>query len=286
MKFYCINKKDSLGGARAYLKNACESLGIEFVEIVSEKFDAIDAPMLGAGDMLYRVSTDKISVAIEQHLINEKVATFHNSMYRSNRVSRSSYVVLKDTEIPMPKTISIPSLNKKVIEKYVEYLGGFPIIVKVVGGMRGVGVIKIDSMQALYSITDYLDTIGSKYIFREFIDVNNSERLVVLGDQVIAGIQYKASGHDFRSNSRLSGTGVIEKKYSQEIEQAAIKATKLRGLDFGGVDVLIDKNGRHYILEVNFPFGFPEVQKITGVDIAKEMLTHLQEKANKFLQEN
>ena len=267
------------------LEAACKSLSVEFVEIVSEKFDAIDSPKLGAGDMLYRVSTDKISVAIEQFLINEKVATFHNNQYRSSRTSRSSYVVLKDTQIPIPKTISIPSLNKKIIEKYVEYLGGFPIIVKVVGGMRGVGVIKVDSMQALYSITDYLDTIGSKYILREFIDVNNSERLVVLGDKVVAGLQYSAKGHDFRSNSRLSGTGAVEKSYSKEIEEDAVMATKMRGVDFGGVDILIDKKGRHYILEVNFPFGFPEVQNITGIDIAKEMIAYLKEKASAIMEE-
>lgn len=285
MKFYCINKKDSLGKAREYLRNACGSLGIEFVEIVSEKFDAIEASVLSAGDMLYRVSTDKVSVAIEQFLMNENVATFHNGQYFRNRSSRSSYIALKGTEIPMPKTIPIPSLNKRVIEKYVEYLGGFPIIIKVVGGMRGVGVIKIDSMQALYSTTDYLDSIGSKYIFRQFIDVSESERLVVLGEKVIAGVQYSAKGFDFRSNSKLSGTGVREKKYSQQIESDAIEATKMRGLDFGGVDILIDKDGNHYILEVNFPFGFPEVQETTGVDIAKEMVMHLKEKANKILLE-
>jgi len=280
------NKKNSIGKARAYLRQAAESLGIDFVEIVSEDFDAIDFPKLGVGDMLYRVSTDRISSAVEQHLINEKVATLYDNSYKSGRISRASYLMFKEGNVPMPKTIAVPSLNKKIIEKYVKYLEGFPIIIKVVGSARGVGVIKVDSMSSLYSITDYLDTIGSKYIFRQFIDVNNSERLVVLGEKVIASIQYKASGYDFRSNSRLSATDVLEKKYSSKVQRDAIFATKLMGLEFGGVDVLIDKAGKHYILEVNFPFGFPEAQKITGVDIAKEMMTYLQNKAIKLMKEN
>ncbi len=281
MRFYCINKRQSLGFAREYLKSACQKLGVEFVEIVSEDFNILEMPLLGKQDMLYRVSTDKTSFAIEQFLLNDNVTTFYINSLEHGK-SRASYLALKGSEISIPKTISVPSLNKKNIEKYVEYLGGFPIILKVVGGMRGVGVIKVDSLPALYSITDYLDTIESKYIFREFIDSSSSARLVVLNGEVIASVEYGSTGNDFRSNSRLSGTSVIEKTYDEKIQKAAIEATRLRGFAFGGVDIMIDKGGKYYVLEVNFPFGFPEVQKITGIDVAEKMICFLMNKSKKL----
>lgn len=283
MKFYCINKKNAAGKARAYLQAACESLEVDFFEIVSENFDAVDFPKLGVGDMLYRISTDKVSLAVEQYLINGKVATFYDNSYQNGRISRASYLMLRNSGVPTPETIPVPSLNKGVIEKYVRYLGGFPVVIKVVGGSRGTGVIRVDSMAALYSITDYLDAIESKYVLRQFINVNDSGRLIVLGDEVIASVQYRASGHDFRSNSRLSATKVFEKKYPQDVQKYAIIATKSMGLEFGGVDVLIDEDGQPYILEINFPFGFPEAQKVTGIDIAKKMVAHLKEKSIKLL---
>lgn len=276
MKFYCINKKDSPGLAREFLKKACRNLNVEFVEIVSENFNELEFPQLKKGDMLYRVSTDKNSVAVEQFLLNEHVATFYSS--DTNQKARASYLSLRGSSVAIPKTISVPSLNRKMIETYVDYLGGFPIIVKVVGSTKGVGVIKADSMPSLYSIIDYLDATKNKYILREFIDSASSARLAVLGDQVIASVEYKSRSEDFRSNSKLSSVDVRSKSYSQEIQKAAIEATRLRGLEFGGVDVMIDGDGKYYILEVNSPFGFPEVQKITGIDISEKMVQFLMKK--------
>ncbi|KKQ46317.1 MAG: hypothetical protein US63_C0003G0030, partial [Candidatus Moranbacteria bacterium GW2011_GWC2_37_8] len=51
-----------------------------------------------------------------------------------------------------------------------------------------------------------------------------------------------------------------------------------RGFEFGGVDILIDRNGEHYLIEANFPCFFPRCQMLTGVDISGMMLDYLVQK--------
>lgn len=278
MKLYSIDNENSPGIAAAYLKKACEALGVQYVSVIAEEFDATNFEKPASGDALFRISTDKASREVEKFLINESVATFYdNSSVRPCFVP-PAYLALKDSEVPMPKTISISTQRKDLLEKYANALGGFPLIVKVVGGTQGIGVIKVDSLQAMFSLVDYLNQKKSNYILREFIDTDSSARLVVVGDKVVASIEYKASGGDFRSNNKVRKEDIAVKEYSSEIQKAAVDAVKLKGLEFGGVDVLFDKSGKHYVLEANFPFAFPEVQKATGIDIAEKMVLHLQSK--------
>ncbi|KKQ44614.1 MAG: hypothetical protein US63_C0025G0019, partial [Candidatus Moranbacteria bacterium GW2011_GWC2_37_8] len=51
----------------------------------------------------------------------------------------------KANDITMPKTLNLFSRDRDLLQKYVEFLGGFPIIIKSLGGSHGVGVMKIDS---------------------------------------------------------------------------------------------------------------------------------------------
>jgi len=286
MKLYCIDNEKSSGKAVVYLKSACESLGVEFIEITAEKFDATEAPALEPGDALYRISTDKTSREIEKFLTNDSAVTFYDYFIARPDLVRGSYIALKNSAVPMPKTIPVSTANRKILKKYAMALGGFPMIVKVIGGSQGIGVIKVDSAQALYSIVDFLNKSGEKYIFREFIQTNESARLVVVGERVVASINYRATSDDFRSNNRIKKENVENKKYSPEVEQSAIEATKLKGLQFGGVDILFDEAGNHYVLEVNFPFVFHDVQRITEVDVAREMVLHLQRKAEELFKKN
>ncbi len=279
MKFYCIDNLKSPGIAVGYLEKACAELGVEFEKIIVEKFDATKLSRLEAGSCLYRVAVGKLAADIEKFFIDDGVATFYNEKLAPHGAILPSYVALKNSNIPMPKTITTASTNREVLKNYAEHLGGFPLIAKVMGGSQGVGVIKIDSLQSLYSIADFLNKKEEKYILREFIETTKSARLAVVGDKVVASMEYQATGGDFRSNNRVNKESANAKKYEEETEKIAIEAVRLRGLEFGGVDILIDKKGNNYLIEVNYPFSFPDVQRVTGIDIAREMVSYLKNKA-------
>lgn len=291
MKFYCIIR--SMNDRRfpkrtfALLKDACEKRNIEFVSLESEKIDLINLPKLGAGDMLYRVNIDTKSSQVAAQLLGPKVASFFVDSTKGGFSKTHSWgrtITHKMSGLPIiPTIIDLPK-GKETLDKYVRHLGGYPIIVKVEGGSHGVGVIRADSPEALYSLTDYLRTIPNvNGALRQYIDFSAQARLIVLGNRVVGSLDYKKPKNDFRSNAG-NLIKAVPQKFSPEVEAAAIKATHMVGYEFGGVDILIDKDKKtFYLAEVNFPCNFSRYQDITGEDIAGLMVDHLLAKARKTI---
>lgn len=283
MKFFCISGK-RLSGAEDLLKKACEKNSIEYVEIETglKNLNFLNYKKPSKGDCLYRVATDNINAKkIEFSFAGKEIATFYD---RPDVIFRPyAGLKLEKYGIPAPKTIPILTNYRPILKNYVEYLGGFPIIIKSMGGKGGVGVMRVDSYGSLFSIADFLHHNGGNYIIREYINTKESIRAIVIGDEVVASVKYKASNkEDFRSN-RKSGLDYVEKyECSPEMAKIAVDSVKCMELEFGGVDIIVDAENKCYIPEVNFPCNFIETQIITQVDISDLMIKYLIEKSKKI----
>ena len=89
----------------------------------------------------------------------------------------------------------------------------------------------------------------------------------------------RSTDGDFRSN--LTRGGAMEPYTPTEAEAAlAIRAAKLLGLDFAGVDVLFGKDGP-IICEVNSNPHFKTTLECTGVNMADEIMQHIAGKLEK-----
>lgn len=281
-KFYCIAHENNYGSEKSptLLEQSSNDRGIKFVPIYPEEFDHTNIPVLEKGDILYRVSTTKESRIIERLLVNDGVSTFYKNVGQSLRPLANPTVPLaleKFGVSVVPTIYSLPS-NREELKKYVEHLGGFPIVIKDMGGSHGVGVMRIDSLESMYSVVDVLLAKGGSYILRKYIDYEAHYRLIVLGDKVVGTVEYPRVEKDFRSNVG-NDLHVIETKCSKEVEDVAISAVKAKDFEFGGVDVLVDGNGNPYVAEANFPCFFPRVQTATGIDVSGMMVEHLVKKA-------
>lgn len=261
------------------LRNSAEMRKIQVQSIFTEKFDFSKQANLTHHDGLYNLCDDINSQLIEKSIINSKVQTFYSHYkYGINKVGDvddvRSYCIHNNNNLPVMKTIlSLPN-NKAMLKKYVNYLEGFPIIIKSTGGSHGIGVMKIDSMESLRSIVDYLRQQKDNFIMRKFIDYTKHARFIVLGNTVIASIEYKRLKNDFRSNvgNKLN---IVAQSFGAPIEKIAVDAVRLLGYEFGGVDILIDEYHKPHIAEVNFPCYFPRAQEATGVDISGQMIDYL-----------
>ncbi|MCA9376213.1 MAG: hypothetical protein KC925_04085 [Candidatus Doudnabacteria bacterium] len=283
MKFYCISG-DEQDVSYGLFKAAIEARDdIELVRIDPWDFDPSNPPQLERGDMLYRITTGKPASAIEQLMYREGVATLRNTegMGDSYCVYPYPHLVFGKVGVPSPKMTAFVPKNREYLEKSVEWLGGFPVALKVPGGSHGVGVMKVDSMSSLLSVGDFVRSKRAHPILQQFINVTRSARLIVLGDKVIDSIEYAAPEGDFRSNVG-DEPNVTGKVFSEEIQQTAVKATQSLGLEFAGVDILIDENDNHYVTEANFPCFFARCQKCTGNDIAGAMVDYLVAKAKRL----
>jgi hypothetical protein len=288
MKLYCINRLDSTGKPAnepsiTLLKQACSTENIEFVELISNTYDFANPHTLDSHDLLYRVSIDSLSRQLEKFLMSMAPTTFYTDergFWWQDNVVKASALHLAHG-IPINKTVFGASDNIHILEKSVKKLGGFPIIIKVAGGSHGVGIIRADSLQSLKSLVDYLKaTTKDQFILRQYLEHQTHARIIVLGSDIIDSISYSATDEDFRTNA-IDEPTVSVQSFDNKINQVAIDAVRVLGLEFGGVDIIIDKRGNPHVLEVNFPCFFPRAQNISGVNIALSMVTYLKNKAHK-----
>ncbi|MCK4635564.1 MAG: hypothetical protein KAT32_01765 [Candidatus Moranbacteria bacterium] len=284
MSFYCIvENKHSTDTSLKYLKKSCEEKNIKFIPIEVENFNFTNKINLTKNDLFYRVKTGSKARIIESFLLNEEVSSFYTNPDYSFINKDLQDIIYYKNNLPIPKTINYLPKNKELLKKYVEHLGGFPIVIKALGGSHGVGVMRIDSMESLISIIDFFNSKKFEYIktdfkLSEFIDHNEQARINVLGDKVIASTCNIKHSSEFRLNINIKKE---IKEYPKEINQIAIKAVHSLGIEFGGVDIMIDKNNKPYVSEVNFPCNFSKAQEFTGIDISGMMIDYLIKKSKK-----
>ncbi len=274
---YLILKKYSNRTTFDLLKKSAEDRNINVKPIYTEDFDFSTSLVLSKNDSIYRISTDKKSCLVEKFLASIDVISFYkNHIDCIGKLDNVLECTLIHEKLNLPIIPTIYSLprDKNLLRKYSDKLNKFPIIIKSTGGQHGVGVMKIDSLESLYSISDYLSQEKNDFILREFIDYVEHARLIVLGNKVISSIEYKRVKDDFRSNVGKN-LEIINKNFGEKINDIAIKSVNSLGYEFGGVDILIDKEGNPFIAEVNFPCYFPRAQEYTDIDISGQMIDFL-----------
>ena len=275
MKLYIISSKTQATTTKLLIE-ACEKRNVEYEILYPESTCPLDVTV-NEGDAVYRVTTASHygAAELELDLLLKGAKSFYKD-YSAHFFKQVDAMVFENKGVPAPKTISYLPKDKNALLKCVEAVGGFPVCLKALGGSHGVGVMRVDSEQSLFSVSDYLRKQGDKVVMKEYCNVTTSARLIVLGDEVIDSIEYSAPKGDFRSNEGAV-PNVSPKKYGPEIEEIAIKATKALDLEFGGVDIMITDNGAK-VAEVNCPCFFPRCQMLTGTDIAGKIVEYLQNK--------
>jgi len=280
MNFFLVTSQANSDTNETFIK-ACEKnkqVNLNIVDI--DKYPENGFVPSTVNDAVYRVSTKPKAKQIELEILKEGMATFYKNYKRAVMGGTSAAAdekIYRENGIPTPKTLFIIPPDRNELESKIDALNGPPYIIKVSGQSHGVGVMKVDSLESLFSVLDYLRNDDAKVMIRQFIPVSSSARLIVLGHEVIDSIEYQAPKNEFRSN--VGTPQVTPKKFPAEIEQTAVKAVQLLDLEFGGVDILIHEQ-KHYLTETNFPCFFPRAQQITGTDIAGKMVDYLYRKQN------
>jgi glutathione synthase/RimK-type ligase-like ATP-grasp enzyme len=261
---------------------ACKTLSVEFIPLDSQKLNHAALPSLGNGDLLYNVSRG--SSFTEFSLLSNDVTTFYVETPRLPLANTDTvqYAALHaKLDIPQPKTIFHLTANRDLLKSYVDYLGGFPIIIKAAGSSRGIGVMKVDSMASLFSVADYLLKVGGEFILRQYLRGDAVGRCRVLGNRVIQMYDFPLLGSDFRTACLpLSDLPpVFARDYSTDIQQLCVRASHLANFQFAAVDFMLDSSSSALLLEVNCPAGMPPHWRESGNRVALEAVSFLKAKA-------
>ena len=187
-----------------------------------------------------------------------------------------THLSLINKGIDMPKTISAPlcyvnSGDYSYLDKVIEQLG-YPIVVKECFGSKGAQVFLANNMNELLEIENSLRF--KAHLFQQFIKPGGVDyRLIVINHKVIASMK-RENKNDFRSNVAQGGSGT-KVELSNEIKELAIKSSEVLGLDYCGVDILIDENNNPMVCEVNSNAFFEGIEKATNVNVAKLYVKHI-----------
>jgi ribosomal protein S6-L-glutamate ligase RimK-like protein len=271
-RFFCVTHR-WLDDTNAVLSAACAERGIEFVLVAPDEFVANARTAPRRGDLLYRAAAGIVGDRVEKQLWQPGVATFYETPFFE---CSSQPIWLARHGIPLPRTAHTLPKDRVKLDRIVRGLGGFPVVVKVPGGEGGQGVIRVDSLPALFSLLDYAPESA---VMMEFFEHVVAYRLVVLGKRVIAAEARHPGAFDFRSNA---GGGLIGRiRAPKRLTSIALSAAKALRLEFGGVDLLEDSRGRVRFAELNFPCYFADQQRDSGIDIAGAMVDYLLAKSRR-----
>ena len=157
---------------------------------------------------------------------------------------------------------------------------GFPKIIKPTVGSWGRMVSKINDMDGAEGIIDGREAmypIHQVHFLEEFVERPPRDiRVIVIGDNVAAGIYRNSGDGNWKTNTHLGGSAEIC-EISNELEDICIKAKDAVYGDIVGIDLMESKDKGMVVHEINNTTEFRNVVRVTGVDIPKLMLEYVKE---------
>lgn len=188
-----------------------------------------------------------------------------NTPFAVQRASNklSTLIILRDE-------VSVPRFTTDAQEAYDNYKRVF--VRQTLTGHSGEGILVVD-------VNDDVELLPVAPLYVEAIVKKNEYRAIVVNERIVDLKQKRLSLEAPEERSRyirnLKNGWIFSRdnlEYIEGLNEIAIKAVKVLGLDFGAVDIITDRDNKLYVLEVNTAFGL-EGQTISLVgDAIKEMI--------------
>ncbi|GAX63044.1 glutathione synthase/ribosomal protein S6 modification glutaminyl transferase [Candidatus Scalindua japonica] len=231
------------------------------------KFDAV-IPRIGASVTTYGTAVLRQFEVGGVYSVNESVAISRS------RDKLRAHQLLARKGVGMPMTSYAHSAN--ATEDLIEFVGGAPLIVKVLQSTHGGGVVLAETNKAAESVINAFRGLDADFLVQEFIKESSGSdiRCFVIGDKVIAAMLRQAKEGEYRSNLHLGGTATIVKLRPDE-RALAVRTAKVMGLDVAGVDIIRSAHGP-LVLEVNSSPGLQGIETATGKDVAGAIIEYIE----------
>jgi ribosomal protein S6--L-glutamate ligase len=180
-----------------------------------------------------------------------------------------SLQLLSANGIDIPATVM--ARHASDLKEMVNLVGGVPVLVKLLQGQEKHGVMVCESLQSLEAALEAILGLGHNLIVQQYVKKTGQDvRVFVVGDEAIVGVRRRARvGRLARTLTRGARLERIELTDAQR--SAAVRATKVMGLEVAAVD-LLDVKGAPKVFEVNSSPGLVDMESATGVDLASRVI--------------
>ena len=171
-------------------------------------------------------------------------------------------------KLPTPATWVCESRQQAQGVLAREALAGRPLVIKPVFGSQGQGVRRLEpGMPLPVPMEAHVDGL---YYLQQYVDSGEGAwhdyRVFVIAGQAVAAM--KRYGSQWVNN--VAQGGRCEATATDDVvAKLAIAAAKAVAIDYCGVDIIRDREGRPYVLEVNSIPAWRGLQGATQVDIAQ-----------------
>lgn len=225
-------------------------------------------PRIGSSITFFGVAVVKQLEQMGVYVCNESLAI------KNARDKLRAMQILSRHDVGIPQTAFVR--DKEEIMPAIERIGGPPVIIKLLEGTQGVGVILADTGKVAEAIIQTLHSAKQNVLIQKFVKESKGAdvRAFVVGDRVVAAMRRRAAPGEFRSNVHRGGS-TEALQLTDEFERTAVRAAQIMGLRVAGVDML-ESAGGPQVLEVNSSPGLEGIEGATGLDVAGEIVTDIE----------
>lgn len=179
-------------------------------------------------------------------------------------------VLLKREGIPVPPTIAVENF-RDAMDAFRRLRGD--VVIKPLFGSFGIGIVRITDEDTAYRVFKAINLARGVFYLQKFIPHGNEDlRVFIVGDEIVAAM--KRVGESWKTNIAQGG---IPKRVNltSEIEEISIKAAKILGLEYTGVDLIEGEDGKIYVTELNSTPAWRGLQEVSETDIAERIVDYV-----------
>ena len=162
------------------------------------------------------------------------------------------------------------ALARRLLMK--ETAAAHEIVMKPLFGAQGEGLQRLAAGMALPDMNSYQ---GVAYLQR-FVDARKNGwqdwRVFVIGGRAVAIMRRHGKSW---INNVAQGARCESSELDAELAELAERASQALGLDYSGVDLMRDHEGKSYVIEVNGIPAWKGLQSVTTIDIAQYLVDDL-----------
>ena len=259
-----------LNHKRCYMNITTMRPSIHYKGRAVEGVDAI-IPRIGASVSFYGAAVVRQFEMMGVYSLNESVAITRS------RDKLRALQLLSRKGLGLPVTGFAHSPDDT--EDLLDFVGGAPVVIKLLEGTQGVGVVLGETRNAAKSVLEAFRGLNANFMVQEFIkEAGGSDiRCLVIGDRVVAAMKRTGKEGDFRSNLHRGGSAELV-RITPEERSTAVRSARIMGLNVAGVDLLRSNHGP-VVMEVNSSPGLEGIEKATGKDVADLVIKFIEKNA-------
>lgn len=255
---------------RCYMNITSHNPGVHYKGEAIEGIDAI-IPRIGASVSFYGSAVVRQFEMMGVYSVNESVAITRSR----DKLRALQLLSRKGIGLPVTGFANSPDDTSDLLA----FVGGAPVVIKLLEGTQGVGVVLAETTQAAESVIEAFRGLKANILVQEYIkEARGADiRCFVVGDKVVAAMKRQAKEGEFRSNLHRGGTAKLI-KITPEERSTAVRSAKVMGLNVAGVDLLRSNHGP-VVMEVNSSPGLEGIENATGRNVAALIIEFIEKNA-------